>query len=71
MLLHTMGLVYGVVVCCRICRDAGSLLSELRSLSLLVRRHDYDLVLSIFGKDRYIGEYGIARIWLYVFRWYV
>lgn len=66
-----MGLVNGVVVCCRICGDAGSLLSELRSLCLLVRRHDYDLVLSIFGKDRYIGEYSIARVWLYVFRWYV
>ena len=66
-----MGLVNGVVVCRRICGDAGSLLSELRSLSLLVWRHDYDLVFSIFGKDRYIGEYGIARIWLYVFRWYV
>ena len=66
-----MGLVNGVVVCCRICGDAWSLLSELRGLSLLIRRHDYDLVLSIFGKDRYIVEDGIARIWLYVFRWYV
>ena len=58
-------------MCRRICGDAGSLLSELRGLSLLVWRHDYDLVLSIFGKDRYIVEDGIARIWLYVFRWYV
>ena len=70
MLFHAMGLVNGVVMCqmCRrICGDAWSLLSELRGLSLLVWRHDYDLVFSIFGKNRYIGEDGIARVWLYVF----
>ena len=51
MLLHAVGLVYGVVVCkcCHICRDAWSLLCELRSLSLLVRRHDYNLVFAILG----------------------
>ena len=55
MLLHAVGLVYGVVVCCHICGDAWPLLCELRSLSLLVWRHDYDLVFSILRKDGYIG----------------
>ena len=55
MLFHAVGLVYGVVVCCHICGDAWPLLCELRSLCLLVWRHDYDLVFSILGKDGYIG----------------
>ena len=71
MLLHSVGLVHRAVVCYSISWNAWPLLSELRSLSLLIWRHDNDLIFAVLREYRYIVKNGVAWIRLDVFGRYV